>query len=87
MEKQVKVNVVHRHDTETNWQQADMVPLAGEMIIYDVGGNVTQRPRVKLGDGTTGVNNLPFINREILAGTSAPTSSQGFEGDVYIKYE
>ena len=87
MKKLVKVNVVHRHDTHTNWQQTDMVPLAGEMIIYDVEGDITQRPRVKFGDGTTAVNSLPFINREILVGTDAPTSSQGFEGDVYIKYE
>ena len=48
-----------KHDTETNWNKAvNFIPKAGEMIIYDADG--TNSVRIKIGDGITVVNNLPF---------------------------
>ena len=48
-----------KHDTETNWNKAvNFIPKAGEMIIYDADG--TNPVRIKIGDGITGVNSLPF---------------------------
>ena len=48
-----------KHDTETNWNKAvNFIPKAGEMIIYDADG--TNPVRIKIGDGITVANNLPF---------------------------
>ena len=48
-----------KHDTETNWNKAvNVIPKAGEMVIYDA--DVTNPVRIKIGDGITVVNSLPF---------------------------
>lgn len=50
-----------KHDTEANWLKAiNFIPKAGEMIIYDA--DDTNPVRIKIGDGTTKVNELPFYN-------------------------
>ena len=59
-EKKVKTRIQSKHDTAANWANAtNFVPLAGEIIIYDADSTTTY-PRVKIGDGTTVVGNLPF---------------------------
>lgn len=54
-----------RHDTEENWEKAkNFVPPAGVMIIYDgvlENGVYKKLPKIKLGDGVTLVNALPFF--------------------------
>ena len=53
--------LVQKHDTEANWKLAvDFVPLLGELIIYDTDAQYTYQ-RFKIGNGTTAINNLPFI--------------------------
>lgn len=53
-----------KHDTEANWLKAvNFIPLAGEMIIYDA--DDTNPVRVKIGDGATKVNDLPFYNEKV----------------------
>ena len=53
--------IVHKHDTEANWNNTtNFIPLQGEIIIYDIDANHDYN-RVKIGDGTTNVINLPFI--------------------------
>ena len=53
-----------KHDTEANWNKAvNFIPKAGEMIIYDADG--TNPVRIKIGDGITVVNNLPFQGSNI----------------------
>lgn len=50
-----------KHDTETHWLLAsNFSPKDGELIIYDVDTNHAA-PRLKVGDGTTNVNSLPFV--------------------------
>lgn len=50
-----------KHDTEANWLKAiNFIPKAGEMIIYDA--DDANPVRIKVGDGTTKVNELPFYN-------------------------
>lgn len=52
-----------KHDTEANWLKAvNFIPLAGEMIIYDA--DDINSVRVKIGDGETKVNELPFYNSD-----------------------
>ena len=57
--------IVHKHDTEANWKKAtNFTPIAGEIIIYEKDANYDY-DRVKIGDGTSNVNALPFINDAI----------------------
>ena len=55
-----------KHDLEENWKKAvNFTPLAGELIIYDgvmENGEYIVTPRIKIGDGITKVNDLPFLN-------------------------
>lgn len=59
-----------RHDTEENWEKAkNFVPPAGVMIIYDgilENGVYKKLPKIKLGDGVTLVNDLPFFGLQPL---------------------
>ena len=53
-----------KHDTEAHWEFATgFSPKAGELIIYDV-DTTHSSPRFKVGDGTTNVNDLPFVTTE-----------------------
>lgn len=51
-------------ETARNWEKAkNFIPKKGQIIIYDgikENDNYTQPPRIKIGDGTTRVNDLPF---------------------------
>lgn len=50
-----------------------------------IGANASD---IKLSNGTTVQNNITNLNNEpkILSGTTAPTNSQGKNGDIYILY-
>lgn len=51
-----------KHDIATHWELATgFAPKAGELIIYDPDADHPE-PRIKIGDGVTNVNLLPFIN-------------------------
>ena len=61
-EKTIKSRVILKHDTEANWNLAiNFIPKQAELIIYDADSTYTY-PRIKIGDGTTNVNSLPFID-------------------------
>lgn len=75
MSKTTFTRIVNKHDLEANWIKAvNFTPLSGELIIYDVevdsNGNTLELPsgrtvpytfqRLKIGDGVTNVNSLPF---------------------------
>lgn len=49
--------IIQKHDTKANWDKAtNFIPLKGEIIIYD------DLNKIKIGDGTTKVGSLAFIN-------------------------
>lgn len=49
--------IVQKHDSSANWVKAtNFIPLKGEIIVYD------DLNKIKIGDGTTKVNDLDFIN-------------------------
>lgn len=49
--------IVQKHDSSANWAKAtNFIPLKGEIIVYD------DLNKIKIGDGTTKVNDLDFIN-------------------------
>lgn len=62
-EKSVNTRVVFKHDTEANWILAvNFIPKKGELILYDPDPDTTyDYTRMKIGDGSTKVSNLPFL--------------------------
>ena len=75
-EKTVKTRIVHKHETEANWNQAEnFKPKKGELIIYDPDSSYDY-PRVKIGDGETVVKDLPFITSDI---SWAPSEGLSFK--------
>ena len=57
--KTFKGRISNKHDTSANWLTASnngFIPLDGEIIIYD------DLNRIKIGDGSTKVDELPFLN-------------------------
>ena len=65
MESQVfHSRIIHKHDLEENWIKAvNFIPKQGEIIVYDI-DNDYEYERLKVGDGVTNVNALPFINSQ-----------------------
>ena len=65
MEKEINTRIVHKHDTETNWSKVtSFIPKQAELIIYDI-DNTHDYERFKIGDGTTTIDSLPFLNEFI----------------------
>lgn len=61
-EKIFNTRIVHKHDTEANWNKAvNFIPKNAEIIVYDKDSSHNYT-RIKVGDGETTVVNLPFIN-------------------------
>lgn len=61
MVKTLKARIVQKHDTEANWKKATgFAPRDGELIVYSK--DADNNARLKVGDGTTNINNLSFVN-------------------------
>ena len=59
-EKMINGRIINKHDIEANWLKAEnFIPKNGEIIIYDIDDN-HDYTRMKIGDGKTVVNLLPF---------------------------
>lgn len=59
-ENRLYTRIIQKHDTEAQWNlNPDLVPLKGELIIYDA-DETTLVPRFKVGDGITRIVELPF---------------------------
>lgn len=70
----IKTRIRLKSDTEANWNKAGpkdgsngFVPLAGELIVYSADAT-HPFSRLKVGDGSTNVVNLPFIDSGTLNG-------------------
>lgn len=60
-ENTVKSRIQLKNDTEENWKKAiNFTPKIGEIVIYNK-DETNDAPRIKVGDGTSNVNDLPFI--------------------------
>lgn len=69
--------IVQKHDSSTNWAKAtNFIPLKGEIIIYD------DLNKIKIGDGTTKVNDLDFSSSNGLpeGGTAGDTLVKDTDG-------
>lgn len=59
------IRIVNKHDTEANWQKATgFTPKQGEVIVYDIDENYSYE-RIKIGDGKSNINDLPFIDKGV----------------------
>lgn len=59
-EKNMSTRIIHKHDIEANWNKAtNFIPKQGELIVYDPDENCSYQ-RIKIGDGTTKINDLNF---------------------------
>ena len=68
-EKTLNTRIQMKTDTEANWNKAtNFIPKNGEIIVYATDATHSYQ-RVKVGDGTTKVNELPFINEAISEST------------------
>lgn len=63
-EKRLNTRIVHKHEIEANWLQSSLIPMQGELIIYDKDSNYDYE-RIKIGDGSKNVNALPFVNDDL----------------------
>ena len=73
IEKNMNTRIQHKHDSEANWEKAiNFIPKKGELIVYDIDENYIYS-RVKIGDGISTANELPFI---IAVDTSLTQSGQ-----------
>lgn len=63
-----KSNAIVKVDSEENWKKAtNYIPDIFTIIIYEFENNA---PKVKIGDGVTFVNDLPFLsNKEVIDDT------------------
>ena len=61
-EKVFQSRTIQKHDTAANWAKATgFSPFAGEVVVYLPDENCAY-PRIKIGDGVTNVNDLPFAD-------------------------
>ena len=80
-EKNIKTRIIHKHDTEENWNKAtNFIPRQGEIIVYDVDATHTYE-RLKIGDGVTNVNSLPFAAVEVLTVVVTQNDDDSFSAD------
>lgn len=98
----IKTRIRLKSDTEANWNKAGprdgsagFVPLAGELIVYSADAT-HPFSRLKVGDGSTNVVNLPFIDAGTLNGNEAEIvkkenfaafPSPGSEDKLYVDLE
>ncbi len=83
----IKTRIQLKSDTEANWNKAGpkqnslgFVPLAGELIIY-LPDSTHDYSRLKVGDGTTNVIALPFIDAGSISGQQLVNEIVQFSGN------
>lgn len=72
--KQFNSRVILKHNTEENWlKTTGFTPQADEMVIYDV-DTTHFYCRIKIGDGSALINDLPFSTKKEIESYAAPIS-------------
>ena len=65
--KKLNTRIINKHATAAVWNDSTFKPLQAEIVIYDPGydskdGKTYTCERMKIGDGTHTVQELPFVN-------------------------
>lgn len=58
--KKINAKVIHKCETEANWELSSYIPAEGEVVTYKIDENYDYE-RMKLGDGIHAVKDLPFM--------------------------
>ena len=60
--RKIKTRIIQKHAQSNVWEGTNdlFIPLEGELVVYDK-DNSTDYPRLKIGDGSKNINQLPFI--------------------------
>lgn len=81
-EKKINARIIHKHDTEENWNKAtNFVPKKGEMIVYDIDSNHNYE-RIKIGDGEHIPNDLPFVTDNYYTKSETDTKLNGKQNSL-----
>ena len=81
-EKNIKTRIIHKHDTEENWNKAtNFIPKQGEIIVYDIDLSHSYE-RIKIGDGTTNVISLPYVSETVVDAELSATSENPVQNKV-----
>lgn len=83
IERQIGTRIQLKIDTTTNWGQAtNFIPKKGEPIIYkDPGSSIA---KIKIGDGTSFVADLPFVNEQSEQQATGIIASEPSTGNIVI---
>ena len=65
--KKLNTRIINKHATAAVWNDTNFTPLQGEIVIYDPGydskdGKTYTRERMKIGDGSRTIQELPFAH-------------------------
>lgn len=60
--RKLKTRIIQKHAQSNVWEGTKdlFIPMEGELVVYDK-DNSTDYPRLKIGDGSRNINQLPFI--------------------------
>ena len=77
--KKLSTRIINKHATAAVWNETNFTPLQGEIVIYDPGydskdGKTYSRERMKIGDGSHTIQELPFAHELDVAVTETATS-------------
>ena len=74
MPKKLKTRVALKTDSYENWAKAtEFIPMAGEVVVYTNNGTPD---KIKIGDGSTTVGNLPFFTGSYNLGVQSFASEE-----------
>ena len=83
----MKARISQLHKTEAQWAlMTNFVPLPGELIIFDP-DNQNKQARLKIGDGSTPLKNLPFIIGAIVDKFTAESTNEVIDGGRITNYK
>ena len=69
-ENTINTRIQLKNDTEAHWDLAvNFIPRKGEAIVYSA-DSTHPFSRLKIGDGSTTVSNLPFVDAGTLGGAA-----------------
>lgn len=89
MNERIEARMQQKHASAQMWEQTpNFVPEAGEIVIYDKDSNDESviKPRIKVGDGITRIQDLKFIVGELYVQNEQPPEDAG-EGAVWISFD
>lgn len=71
--KKMKAKVIHKYETEANWNLSNYIPDVGETVFYDI-DEAHDYVRQKNGDGIHSVKDLPFVSVQNIQDSTAKGS-------------